>query len=297
MDTMTLGDVEITRVVEMPVLRMGRGWMYPDDGQRLWRDHGHWLVPDFLDPASDEVLMTVQSWLLRGAGRTILVDTGIGNAKERPGSPAFHHLDLDFFGALERAGTRPEDVDVVVCTHLHADHAGGNTRLVDGAWVPAFPRARYVAGRAESAYWKAENLHRTRAGAAMAGVFEDSVEPVARAGQLDLWEDHCDLGGGLRLESAPGHTPGAAVLRLRSGSDRAVFVGDMLHSPLQIAEPDCCPVFDEDPGQARATRRAVLGRAAEEGELVIPAHFPTAGAVEVERRGDRFAVREWLLRP
>lgn len=295
MDTMTLGDVEITRVTEMSTLRMDRSSMYPDCDPSLWQKHGDWLVPDYYDPAADDVLVIIQSWLVRTEGRTILVDTGAGDDKERPQQEPFHRKRSDYLGALERAGARPEDVDTVVCTHLHGDHVGWNTRLVDGEWVPTFPNATYVLPHADFEYFRPENLPADRRGAGMTNIYEDSVQPVADAGQVRTWQDHHDLTANLRLESAPGHTPGASVIRLRSGSDRAVFVGDLIHSPLQVPEPQCCPGLDETPDQARQSRRAVLGRAADENELVIPAHFHKAGAFEIDREGDSFTVREWKL--
>lgn len=292
---MTLGDVEITRVVEMPTLRMDRGSMYPDCDPALWQQHGDWLVPDYYDPESDDVLVIIQSWLVRSGGRTILVDTGAGDDKERPQQAPFHHKRSDYLGALERAGARPEDIDTVVCTHLHGDHVGWNTRLVDGQWVPTFPNATYVLPRADFEYFKPGNLPANRRGAGMDNIYEDSVQPVADAGQVETWEGHHDLTADLRLRPAPGHTPGASVVELNSGSDRAVFVGDLVHNPLQVAEPQCCPGLDEIPDLARNARREVLGRAADENVLVVPAHFHAAGAFEIDREGESFTVKEWKL--
>ncbi|MFI0816396.1 MBL fold metallo-hydrolase [Streptomyces sp. NPDC021098] len=294
MDTMTLGNVEITRVVELPTKGLPRDFIFPDVPVEHWHAHESWLVPEFLDPAADEVRTMIQTWVLRSEGRTILVDTGIGNGRERPHMPFFHHLNTNYLSELAAAGVRPEDVDTVICTHVHGDHVGWNTTLVDGEYRPTFPNARYVISRADFDYWNPENGHRTRSGSRMANVFEDSVAPVHRAGQTVLWEgDHYDIDAQLRLEPAPGHTPGSAVVRLRSGTDRALFAGDLLHSPLQIAEPGDCPCFDEDEARARIARRRVLESAADEGALLFPAHFPGPGAAEVRRDGGRFAVKEW----
>jgi glyoxylase-like metal-dependent hydrolase (beta-lactamase superfamily II) len=124
-------------------------------------------------------------------------------------------------------------------------------------------------------------------------LFEDSVAPVVRAGQAVLWEGEHRIDDSLVLESAPGHTPGSSVLRLASGGERAVFVGDLLHSPVQLAEPSCNSCFCEDEAQAAATRHRILGRAADERELVVPAHFGGPGAFEVRREASRFAVSGW----
>ncbi|MFE7977383.1 MBL fold metallo-hydrolase [Streptomyces shenzhenensis] len=295
MDTMALGDMEITRVVELPSHGSARGTIFPDVPVAHWRAYEDWLAPTFLDPAADQVRTMSQTWLIRGGGRTILIDTGIGNDRDRPATPSFHHLRTPYLDELAAAGVRPPDVDTVICTHVHGDHVGWNTRLTDdGEWRPTFPHARYVISRADFDYWNPANGHRTRSGPQMAAVFEDSIVPVHRAGQTVLWEgDRYDAGAGLRVEPAPGHTPGSCVVWLRSGTDLAVFAGDLLHSPLQIAEPDDCPVFDEDEPRARDSRRRVLGEAADRGALLFPAHFPGPGAAEVRRAGDRFAVSAW----
>ncbi|NIY63160.1 MBL fold metallo-hydrolase [Streptomyces malaysiensis] len=294
MDTITLGNVEITRVVEVTPRGLARDFIFPDVATEHWRAHESWLAPQFLDPAADEINTMIQTWLVRSEGRTILIDTGIGNDRERPHMPHFHHLHTNYLGELAAAGVRPEDVDLVICTHVHGDHVGWNTFWQDGEWRPTFPNAEYVIPRIDFDYWNPENGHRTRSGLRMMNVFEDSVTPVHRAGQTVLWEGgHYDIDGGLRIEPAPGHTPGSSVVRLRSGTDRAIFAGDVLHSPLQIVEPDDCPCFDEDEPRARVSRRRVLAQAADQGALLFPAHFPGPGAAEVRRDGERFAVKEW----
>ncbi|HEX6344693.1 MBL fold metallo-hydrolase [Umezawaea sp.] len=293
MDTITLGDVEITRVVEQPPAGLPREFVFPDVPRRDWEANATWLAPDHWRPEQDEVLAVMQTWLVRSGGRTILVDTGVGNGKERPYMPFFAHLDTDFLHNLARAGVQPEDVDVVVNTHLHGDHVGWNTRLDGSAWVPTFPNARYLLARADFDYWNPLNEHRTRSGRKMQNVFEDSVAPVHEAGLVTLWEDSYVLDDALRIDPAPGHTPGSSVLTLTSGTDRAVFVGDLLHSPLQFVSPDRCPSFDEDEAAATATRRRVLGWAADHNALVLPAHLAGSGAAEIRRDGDRFAVEEW----
>lgn len=294
MDTISLGDVEITRVVEQPARGLPRELIFPDVAVEHWRRHQDWLAPEYLDPDADEVRAMIQTWLVRSEGRIILIDTGIGNGRERPYMPFFAHLETDYLGQLAAAGVRPEDVDVVICTHVHGDHVGWNTHLVDREWRPTFPNAEYLITRADFDYWNPENEIRTRSGRRAQNVFEDSVAPVHRAGLTVLWEgDHYDVDANLRIEPAPGHTPGSAVVLLRSGTDRAVFAGDLLHSPLQIVEPDCAPCFDEDEDQARAARRRILEWTADHNALLVPAHFPGPGAAEVRRDGSAFAVKEW----
>ncbi|MCR3750248.1 MBL fold metallo-hydrolase [Lentzea californiensis] len=290
MDTIELGDVSVTRVWEYyGSVKMTPDVFFPESSRQVWED----TEPEFLDPVTGNVRAAVQTWLLRSEGRTILVDTGVGNHKERPYAAVWSHLSTDFLGNLARAGVRPEDVDVVVNTHLHVDHVGWNTRLEDRAWVPTFPNATYLMPKDDFDFWNPANDRTAVLGRGNQNVFEDSVAPVHQAGLAHLWERGHQIDANLRLEPAPGHTPGSSVLTLASGTDRAVFVGDLVHAPAQIFEPDANSCFCEDPAEARATRRRILGEAADTRTLVFPAHFPGGGAVEVARDADTFAIKDW----
>lgn len=302
MDSIRLGDVEITRVVEWSGPVAAAAVILPDSTRQMWQDNRSWLAPDFWRPDDDSWPAHVQTWIVRSEGRTILIDTGVGNDRQRPQVPQFERLHTDFLGRLAAAGVQAGEVDIVVNTHIHYDHVGWNTQLRDGQWVPTFPHARYLIPRPDNQYYDPATARRSRPPRdeqervrwqASGLVFDDSVAPVHRAGQAVLWDDSYRIDGNLTVEAAPGHTPGSSVVRLRSGSDRAVFVGDILHTPLQIAEPDCNSCFCDDQVQAAATRRRVLGRAADLGELVVPAHFAGPGAAEVRRDGDRFRVAGW----
>ncbi|MFI6341320.1 MBL fold metallo-hydrolase [Streptomyces sp. NPDC050535] len=294
MNTITLGDISLTRVWEYsgPV-DMTPETFFPNSPAKAWEENRGMLVPDFLDDDTRIVNSAIQTWLLRSEGRTILVDTGVGNHKERPYAPVWSRMDTGFLDNLARAGVRPEDVDIVINTHLHIDHVGWNTYLDGRTWVPTFPNATYLMPKDDFDFWNPENGHKTVLGRGNQNVFEDSVAPVHQAGQALLWEDSHQIDAGLRLDTAPGHTPGSSVLTLTSGTDRAVFVGDLLHSPVQILEPDSNSCFCEDPAQARATRRKVLGWAADNNALVVPAHLGGHGAAEVVRDGSRFAITGW----
>lgn len=301
-ESITLGDVEIARVVELGGPLAPARVVVPDSEPELWRGNASWLAPDFWRPEDDTYVGNVQTWVVRSEGRTILVDTGVGDDRDRPQAPWLSGLRTGFLDRLRQAGVRPEDVDLVINTHIHYDHVGWNTRPYDGEWVPTFPNATYLIPRPDNSYFDPagpgkgrpprdeQEALRWRGGAL---VFEDSITPVHRAGQALLWEDTYRVDGNLTLRAAPGHTPGSSVLHLRSGTDRAVFAGDLLHSPVQILRPDYSSCFCDDPGQAAATRRSVLSEAADTGSLVIPAHFPGHGAAEVRREGGDFALAGW----
>ncbi|MFJ1758722.1 MBL fold metallo-hydrolase [Amycolatopsis sp. NPDC088138] len=297
---MNIGDVEVLKVVEWQGEIAPARTIVPGSPPGLWADNASWLAPDHWNPETGGYRGAVQTWVLRSEGRTILVDTGVGNDRQRPQIPLFDHLRTDFPARLAAAGVRPEDVDVVVNTHIHYDHVGWNTELRDGDWVPAFPNATYLIPRADQVYFDPGNARRRpaprdereqlrRDGSLL--VYADSVAPVL--GRAVLWEGSHRIDGNLTLEAAPGHTPGSSVLRLASGPDRAVFVGDLLHSPVQILEPEHSSCFCEDPMAAAKTRQEVLERAADHRELVVPAHFGGSGAAEVRRDGSRFSIHRW----
>lgn len=293
MDKLELGDVSVTRVMEyFGSVDLSPATFFPDSCHESWEANQDWLVPDFYDPGSGMCVSALQTWVLRSEGRTILIDTGAGNHKERPGT-VWDHLETDFLGNLARAGVRPDEVDVVVNTHLHNDHVGWNTVLRDGEWVPTFPNATYLMSRADFEFWNPANGRPSRLGDRSRIVFEDSVAPVHDAGQVQLWDTQLDIDSNLRLDLAPGHTPGSSILRLQSGTERAVFVGDLLHTALQVIDPDINSCFCEDPAQAMATRRRVLAQAADTNTLVFPAHLGGHGGAEVRHQGDGFAIKKW----
>jgi glyoxylase-like metal-dependent hydrolase (beta-lactamase superfamily II) len=300
MQRFQFGGVEITKVVEWQGEIAPARRIIPGSPHSLWQENRSWLAPDHWHPDTDAYHGAVQTWVLRSEGKTILIDTGVGNDRDRPQVPAFDHLQSGYLDRLAEAGVTPDDVDLVINTHIHYDHVGWNTRLRDGQWVPAFPNATYLIPRTDKEYFDPRNAHRRRAPRDEAErrrwdatpiVYGDSIAPVL--GQAVLWEDEYRIDGSLVLEPAPGHTPGSSVVRLSSGTDRAVFVGDVLHSPVQILEPGYSSCFCEDARAAADTRRRVLERAADTGELIVPAHFAGASAAAVRRDGNRFAIGRW----
>jgi glyoxylase-like metal-dependent hydrolase (beta-lactamase superfamily II) len=289
-----LGEVEVIRAIEWYEPFLSPSVFLPEVPAEVWTQNADWLAPDHWQPDDDRMVIALQTWVLRSGGRTILVDTGAGNRRERPGmAPYFHQRESDLLAVLAEAGVHPTDVDVVVNTHLHVDHVGGNTVDAGGQWVPAFPRAQYLVPAADDAHYGPANASGEGLGEVDRLVYEDSIAPIHEAGQVVLWEGSYTIDEHLTLEAAPGHTPGNSVLGLASGSDRAVFVGDLLHSPVQILDPCCNSASCYLPQQAAASRRRILERAADENELLIPGHFGGAGALEVRRNNGEFALGHW----
>ena len=293
-DCFTVGRARVTRVEEWRGTFLTPAILFAGFSPDAYAATRHSIGRAYLDPTTDAIEARLQSWVIELDGQTVLIDTGAGNDKERPGLPVFGNLQTPFLERLAAAGFQPEDFDLVICTHLHVDHVGWNTRLVGSDWLPTFPNATYVFPEADAEYWDPRNAHRypEHVGAAVnAGFFEDSVRPILDAGRARLVSGPEVVGPGLQLDPAPGHTPGSTTITLESDGHVAIFCGDILHHPLQILNPEWNSIFCEDAVLARASRRAVLERAADRGARLIPAHFAGDHTVRVERVGDRFQPR------
>ncbi len=288
-DRVTLGRATVTRVVEMRV--QVRTSLFAETPAQAWPENAGLLEPLFWDRGTDEWKIVMQTWVVEVDGLTILVDTGVGNDRDRPHMPVLGNLDTDFLGALADAGVRPESVDVVINTHLHTDHVGWNTRLIDGSWVPTFPNARYLIPQLDYRHFSPDGAS-TNDG--MRIVFSDSVIPIEP--QMELYSGDYQLSESLWLRPAAGHTPGSSVMWLDAGAP-AVFVGDLTHCPIQLPRPDDACAFDEDPRAATVTRNRVLTEASRRRATVIPAHYPGHGGATVVARGDGFMVDDWLELP
>ena len=286
MTTHRIGDTTITRIEE----QMGPGFpangLLPDWDPAILAEHGGWLAPNYYQPESGRFVSSIQSWVVKTKHHTILVDTCCGNGKNRPGSDRFHMLNTPYLQRLADAGVRPEDVDYVLCTHLHVDHVGWNTQLLDGRWVPTFPNARYVMSKTERDHWDPSLNPSLKAG--QAEIFTDSVLPVIAAGQAMVVDMTDQIGDGLLIAPAPGHAPGHIMLRLLSGGQEGIFIGDVMHHPIQVYRPEWSSAFDYDPRQAEKSRRAMLAHCADGNVHVFPAHFGRPHTGFVRRQGDGF---------
>ncbi|MFE9823713.1 MBL fold metallo-hydrolase [Streptomyces sp. NPDC005791] len=272
----TVGDVTVHRIDEILLPPVTGPWLLPGATPALVTAQD-WLQPHFAD---DQGILHIDShsFALTLGDLRILVDTGIGNGKQRA-NPAWHNLDTGFLHGLTAAGFPPDSVDLVILTHLHADHVGWNTQEVDGKWVPTFPNARYLTSRTEREFWAGHDMEEARE-----QMFRDSVVPVEEAGLLDLVDvpaEGVEITPGLRLLPTPGHTPGHVAVELTSDGRTALITGDCIHHPVQLAHPAIGACVDIDPRQAETSRRSLLDSLADTDTLVLGTHFapPTAGHV------------------
>lgn len=290
MKAVHLGNLTVDRVEESLLPGMEALAMFSDCTAEHLERHRKWLEPDYLESGTGRLMISLHSWVIRTGRHTILVDTCGGNDKDRPAFPKFHQKQTPWLERLNSLGIDPASVDFVMCTHLHVDHAGWNTRLENGRWVPTFPNARYLMSRREHDFWHDRAAAPDRGGV-NAGTYEDSVLPVVEQGLALMTDEAYQIDDDLLMEPAPGHTPGHCVLKAGSGHHQAVFSGDLCHSPLQIHYPDWNSRFCEQPDVARLTRRRVLEHCCERRALIFPAHFGGAHFGRVEAAGQGFNYR------
>ncbi len=279
----SVGDLTIRRVIEQETSFLPALDMFPGLTPDVLAENRAWLRQAKALDDADVLMLCFQSYIVRTPHHTILVDSCIGNDKQRPGRPKWHmKTDETYLRGLAAAGISVADIDYVMCTHLHVDHVGWNTRLENGRWVPTFPKARYVFARSEYDYWHEENAK------APVPPFGDSVLPVVEAKKADIVGNDFAIGDHVRILPTPGHTPGHVAFAFGKGQDSAVCSGDLMHSPLQTRYPELSPKFDVDPAQAATTRRNFLERYCDTDTLCCTAHFPSPSAGKIRRKGNAF---------
>lgn len=272
----TAGRVRVTRIVELESLG-GTRFILPqasrEEVQALT-----WLEPDFAD-GEGRMKMTIHALVVETPNRRILVDSGLGNDKQDRSIPAWNNLATPFLERLAEAGYPAESIDTVVCTHLHVDHVGWNTRLVEGRWLPTFPTARYLFGRTEYDHWATKPPAH----------FVDSVAPVMAAGQGALYDADSRIADEISLIPTPGHSPGHFSLLISSQDESLLLAGDAAHHPIQLARLDWCSTADFDTGQAIRSRLMLAGRFAGSDTRVIGGHF-TGGRIVRDGAAFRLAM-------
>lgn len=282
------GGTALSRVVESEEAILDPAEIFPDYHPPIQQQDIPWFGPRFYDAAANRITIAVQSFVIRMDGLTILVDTCVGDHKQRE-RPMFNDAAWNWLAKLESAGIRPQDVDMVVCSHLHVDHVGWNTRLRNGRWVPTFPNARYLMSATELAYWRSDagRTAMLRTGDYVA----DSILPVIESGQAEVVDTDKALNDKMRFEHTPGHTPGHMAVHIEDGGQHVILSGDIMHHPLQLRFPDWSTRYCADQDMARSTRQRFLAEHADTNTLVVPAHFPAPTGGAICRCGDHFGFR------
>ncbi len=276
-----IGDISVTLVCETTI-QVGYDFqgMLPDADPAVLEANADWLKPQFIDDKGN-MSVSVHAFILETNEKTIIVDTCMGNDRVIPGYEEMSNLHTSFLKDLEDAGYPPESVDLVVCTHLHFDHVGWNTRLIDNKWVPTFPNAKHLFGRIDYEYFNAGDK-----GAAI--TFDDAVKSVFDSGMAELVEADHRITDEIRLEHTPGHSPGHVSVCFSSKGDRAVITGDVLHHPVQFVAPEWQMIADSDPEQAVKTRKEFRSRYGDQPVLIFGTHFGSPYAGHLVNDGHRW---------
>lgn len=278
------GGARVDRVIDIDPFALPLGFLFPDASSEALKPFAGVLGGTHVDMIEGHVLLAVQSHVVRFAGKTILIDTCVGEHKERPARAEWHQRQhTQYLSRLAACGCKPDDVDIVMCTHLHADHVGWNTRLDNGRWVPTFANARYLIGDTELAHWQAAIADKPGANH---GSFQDSVLPVIERGLVAAARAGDEIADGAKILALPGHTPGQIGLEIAAGQgENLVFCGDAIHSPVQVFKPEWSSAFCANRQTAETTRRGLIERAVAQDLRLIPAHLRTGSMRVRERTG------------
>ena len=279
-----IGSATIHRIVEQEGPFFDAMQFFPTATKEFLDENRRWLQPRFLD-ANDKLILCIQSYVVRTPHHTIMIDTCVGNHKPRPARSFWNMMNSDRYEkSLAASGFGVNDVDFVMCTHLHTDHVGWNTRLENGRWVPTFPKARYVFADRELAYW----TKRQQDDPAACPWIVDSVLPIVAANRADIVKSAHAFNDLVTLIPTPGHTIDHYSVRVgRPGAD-AIITGDMIHSPLQARFPELGMMADYDSKQAGESRRSLFGQVCDTSTLMCMAHFPSPSAGRMVRHQEAF---------
>jgi glyoxylase-like metal-dependent hydrolase (beta-lactamase superfamily II) len=285
-----IGAFKISPIVELVLENGELSRLLPDATPEALKSLP-WLSPAFVT-AAGHLILIVQSFVIETPDQRILVDTGIGNGKTSPAFPLFHRLQTNFLERLEEAGYPAASIDTIVFTHLHVDHVGWNTILIDGSWVPTFPKARHLFVKKEYHHLLAEVEEARRNPESrrrhQIPIYEESVQPIVQAGLVDFVDDGEEIATGLTLIPSPGHTPAHVSIRLSSSGETALITGDFVYHPCQLAHPQWSSPADFDREQSTRTRQSLFSELATSNTLVIGTHWPVGVAGCVKRHGDAF---------
>jgi glyoxylase-like metal-dependent hydrolase (beta-lactamase superfamily II) len=280
----TAGDLTIHRIIEQESTFLPALEFLPTLTPEVLTENRAWMQAANALDASDVLILCFQSYVVKTPHHTILIDSCIGNDKPRPQRPKWNmKTDDTYMRALAAAGFSVGDIDYVMCTHMHVDHVGWNTRLENGRWVPTFPNARHVFAKTEFDYWMGVHAKTS------VPVIEDSVMPIVEAKRFEVVGNDHQIGDHVRILPTPGHTPGHSAFVLGRGKDDAVFSGDLIHSPIQARYPELSMKFDVDQAEAAKTRRSFLERYCDADTVCCTAHFPSPSVGKIRRKGNGFS--------
>ena len=268
---LSVGDLAIHRIIEQETTFLPALDMLPDLTPEQLAENRAWMRKAGAIDASDVLILCFQSYIVKTPHHTILIDSCIGNDKPRPLRPKWNmKTDDTYMRALAASGFSVDDIDYVMCTHLHVDHVGWNTRLENGRWVPTFPNARYVFGKSEFDYWTEQHAKTP------VPPFGDSVLPIVEAKKAEIVTNDFEIGDHVRILPTPGHTPGHVAFTFGRGKDAAVLSGDLMHTPLQTRYPELSAKFDVDPVQAATDAAQFPGALLRHRYAVLHRAFPLA---------------------
>ena len=280
-----LGNLTIHQVVESQMPMFAVHEFFPTLAKEVLEENRAWLEPTYLDPATGKVVLCFQSYVVQTPQHNILVDSCVGNHKPRPMRPFWHMTTSDRWEkGLAATGLGVGDIDYVMCTHLHVDHVGWNTRLDNGRWVPTFPKAKYLFADRELAYWTQQH----EKDPASLPWITDSVLPIVAAKRVEMVKSDHALNDLVKLIPTPGHTIDHFSVHVGKPGGDALITGDMIHSPLQARYPELGMRADYDSKQAGESRRKVFGRFCDTSTLMCMAHFPSPSTGRIARWGDGF---------
>jgi glyoxylase-like metal-dependent hydrolase (beta-lactamase superfamily II) len=280
-----IGEITVHRIVEQEAPFFAPLDFFPTLTKEVLDEHLDWLRPRYIDPATGKLILCIQSYLVQTPQHNILIDSCVGNHKPRPARPFWNMLNSDRFEkGLAATGLTVNDIDYVMCTHLHTDHVGWNTRLENNRWVPTFPNAKYVFADRELAHWTQRHKENPTAYPWVT----DSVLPIVEAKRVEIVKSEHALNDVVRLIPSPGHTIDHYSVQIGKGGNDALITGDMIHSPLQARHPELGMMADFDSTQAGQTRRRLFERFCDSSTLMCTAHFPSPSTARITRWADGF---------
>jgi glyoxylase-like metal-dependent hydrolase (beta-lactamase superfamily II) len=283
--TFAVGELTVHRVIESEGPLFDPLTFFPTLTPDLLQENLSWLKPHYIDPASGQLMLCIQSYIVRTPHHNILIDSCVGNHKERTNYPFWNQMTSDRYEKnLAATGLTMNDIDFVMCTHLHVDHVGWNTRLQNGLWVPSFPKAKYVFADRELAFWTEKEQKEPGKHPAIT----DSVLPIILAGRQEVVSSHHELSDVIKLVPTPGHTIDHYSVRIGKPGADAVIAGDMIHSPFQARYPELGMRADYDPAQGGRSRRELFSTLCDTSTLLCPAHFPSPTKGRLTAWGDGF---------